>query len=400
MLLQVVGLDTLLSSLANDHPRIAQKITKLLIPSYFPSKLSPKEACARCIALIKRSPTGGARFCEFALSEGSSPRSIVELVKYSINLALSQTGLNSDQIDGLIIASVNLIKSLSDERSSLAALREFFANAKLRLVLQIAVSDGSRAALLSIAPVVLPDDLSVLHEECMDIVVNTARISKQEEYHETVLEAHKLIVLGDWSDELFEALTNTLQSKASDFAEIYGVEPPPCPVASSRRKKGKSLKKIPRDKGSSKSEVSNEELAVAAGAAWQINEIVKAEDLRDAFLQSSYSEIVFSSLKVISQVYVEQCLYLDSLDLAPVLAYLSLATCNDLPDVNQTGSCFEVSSKFSLHLDLTVSTKFLITSNQLLEYHCELVIKFANCTWVDSFPTVTHQSYFPLPFYC
>lgn len=353
--MQVVGLGTLLSSLANDHPRIAQKITKLLIPSYFPSKLSPKEACARCIALIKRSPTAGARFCEFALSEGSSPRSIVELVKYSITLALSQTGLNSDQIDGLIIASVNLIKSLSNERSSLAALREFLANGKLRLVLQVAVSERARAALLGIVPVVLPDELSVLHEECMDIVVNAARISKQEEYQETVLEAHKLIVLGGWYDELFEALTNTLQSKASDFAEIYGVEPPPCPVASSRRKKGKSLKKIPvRDnvvgKGSSKSKISNEELAVAAGAAWQVNEIVKTKDLRDAFLQSSYSEIVFSSLKIISQVYIEQCLYLDSLDLAPVLAYLSLATCNDLPDVNQTGSCFEVSSKFSTAL--------------------------------------------------
>jgi condensin-2 complex subunit G2 len=367
--LQVVGLGTLLSSLANDHPRIAQKITKLLIPSYFPSKLNPKEACARCIALIKRSPTAGARFCEFAMSEGSSPRSIVELVKFSITLALSRTGLNSDQIDGLVIASVNLIKSLSEERSGLATLREFFANAKLRLVLQTVVSEGARAAILSIVPVILPDDLSVLHEECMDIVVNATRISKQEECQEAALAAHKLIFLSGWSDELFEALTNILQSKASDFAEFYGLEPPPCPVASSRRKKGKSLKKTPaRDhvvgKGSSKSKASNEELAVAAGAAWQINEIMKAEDLRDAFLQSSYSEIAFSALKVISQVYVEQCLYLDSLDLAPVLAYLSLATYNTLPDVD-TGSCSEVSStsKFPPHLDLTVCTEILINHN-------------------------------------
>ena len=366
--MQIVGLGTLLSSLANDHPRIAQKITKLLIPSYFPSKLNPKEACARCIALIKRSPTAGARFCEFAMSEGSSPRSIVELVKFSITLALSRTGLNSDQIDGLVIASVNLIKSLSEQRSGLATLREFFANAKLRLVLQTVVSEGARAAILSVAPVILPDDLSVLHEECMDIVVNATRISKQEEYQEATLAAHKLIFLSGWSDELFEALTNILHSKASDFAEIYGLGSPPCPVASSRRKKGKLLKKAPArhhvvGKGSSKSKVSNEELAVAAGAAWQINEIVKAENLRDAFLQSSYSEIVLSSLKVISQVYVEQCLYLDSLDLAPVLAYLSLATYNTLPNVD-TGSCSEVSStsKFPPHLDLTVCTEILITS--------------------------------------
>jgi condensin-2 complex subunit G2 len=138
--------------------------------------------------------------------------------------------------------------------------------------------------------------------------MNATRISKQEECQEAALAAHKLIFLSGWSDELFEALTNILQSKASDFAGIYGLEPPPCPVASSRRKKRKSLKKTPaRDhvvgKGSSKSKASNEELAVAAGAAWQINEIVKAEDLRDAFLQSSYSEIAFSSLKVISQVH-------------------------------------------------------------------------------------------------
>lgn len=364
-LLQVVGLGTLLSSLANDHPRIAQKITKLLIPSYFPSKLSPKEACARCIALIKRSPAAGVRFCEFALSEGSSPKSIVELVKFSITLALSRTGLDSDQIDGLIMASANLIKSLSEEHSNLSTLREFL-NAKLRLVLKTVVSEGARAALLSIAPVVLPDNLSVLHEECMDIVVNAARISKQEECQESALAAHKLIVLSGCSDELFEALTNILQSKASEFAEIYGLEPPPCPVTSSRRKKGKSAKKTQaRDyvlgKGSSKSKLSNEELAVAAGAAWQINEIVKAEELRDSFLQSSYSEIAFSSLKVISQVFVEQCLHLDSLDLAPVLAYLSLATYNALPDVDP-GSCSEVrsTSKFPPHLDLTVCTKILI----------------------------------------
>ncbi|XP_062211812.1 uncharacterized protein LOC133912875 [Phragmites australis] len=365
---KVVGLGTLLSSLANDHSRVAQKITKLLIPSYFPSKLTPKEACARCIALIKRSPTAGARFCEFALSEGSSPRSIVELIKFSITLALSRTGLNSEQIDGLIIASVNLIKSLSDERSSLTALREFFANAKLRLVLKTVVSDGARAAILCITPVILPDDLYVLHEECMDIVMNAPRISKQEECQEAVLAAHKLIVLSGWSDELFEALTNILQYKASDFAEIYGLEPPLCPVASSRRKKGKSLKKTPAPdhvgKGSSKSKISDEELAVAAGAAWQINEILKAEEMRDDFLQSSYSEIAFSSLKIISHVYIEQCPYLDSLDLTPVLAYLSLATYSTLPNVDQTGISCSESSTASQSLD-----RLLNSFDKLLNGH-------------------------------
>ncbi|GFZ18822.1 ARM repeat superfamily protein [Actinidia rufa] len=83
---KVVRLDLLLSTLANDQPLIAQKITKLLMPSYFPSKVTVEEACNRCVTLIKRSPMAGARFCEFALSEGASYQSLVELVKVFISL--------------------------------------------------------------------------------------------------------------------------------------------------------------------------------------------------------------------------------------------------------------------------------------------------------------------------
>uniref|UniRef100_A0ACD5WA65 Uncharacterized protein n=1 Tax=Avena sativa TaxID=4498 RepID=A0ACD5WA65_AVESA len=339
---KVVGLGTLLSSLADDHPRVAQRITRLLIPSYFPSKLSLKEeASARCIALIRRSPAAGARFCEFALSEGSSPRSLVELIKIAVTQALSPSELNSEQTDGLIIASAKLIKSLSDEGSSLGALRENFANVKLKLLFKTAVSDSAQAALLSMLPVVSPDDLRVLHSECMDIVVNAAVTSKQEEYHEALLAAHKLVHLSGCSDEMFEALTNILQSKASYFSGIYGLDPPLCPVASAKRKKGKSLKKTPArsdgvagNKSSTSVILNNKELAAVGGAAWQINEILKAEEMRVPFLQS-YAEIAFSSLKVISQVYIEQCLEFESLDLTPVLAYSSLATYSALQDVDQ-----------------------------------------------------------------
>ena len=348
---QVVGLGTLLSSLADDHPRVAQKITKLLIPSYFPSKKSlRKEACGRCIMLIKRSPAAGARFCEYALSEGSSPQSLVMFIENAVDLALSPSGFNSEQTDGLIIASANVIKSLSDEVSSLVALREYFANAKVKLLFKTAVSDSAQAALLSMVPVVSPDDLRVLHVECMDIVINAAVTSKQEECHEALLAAHKLVHLSGCSDEMFEALTNILQSKASCFSEIYGLEPPLCPVASSKRKKRKSLKKTPArstdvagNKSSTSVILNNEELAAVGGAAWQINEILKAEEMRAAFLQS-YGEIAFSSLKVISQVYIEHCLHFESLDLTPVLAYSSLATYSALQDVDQIDiGCSEVS---------------------------------------------------------
>ncbi|KAE8796203.1 Condensin-2 complex subunit G2 [Hordeum vulgare] len=345
---KVVGLGTLLSSLADDHPRVAKKITKLLIPSYFPSKLPLKEACARCIALIKRSPAAGARFCEFALSEGSSPRSLVEFIKVSIILALSPSGLKSEQTDGLVIASAKLIKSLSDEGSSLVALRECFANAKLKLLFKTAVSDGAQAALLSMVPLVSPDDLCVLHIECMNIIVNAAVTSKQEECQETLLAAHKLVYMSGRSAEMFEELINILQSKASYFSGMYGLEPPSCPVASTKRKKGKLLKKTPArsddmvgNRSSTSVILSNEELAAVGGAAWQLNEILKAEEMRAAFLQS-YAQIAFSSLKVISQVYIEQCLRFKSLDLTPVSTYLSLATHSALQDVDQTDmSCSE-----------------------------------------------------------
>ncbi|CAM0904457.1 unnamed protein product [Alopecurus aequalis] len=191
---KVVGLGTLLSSLADDHPRVAQKITKLLIPSYFPSKLSLEEACVRCITLIKRSPAAGARFCEFALSEGSSPRSLVKFIKRAITVASSSSGLNSEQTDGLIIASAKVIKSLSDQGSSLVALSEYFAKAKLKLLFKTAFSDSAQAALLSMVTVVSPDDLRVLHAECMDIIVKAAVTSKQEECHEALLAAHKLVI--------------------------------------------------------------------------------------------------------------------------------------------------------------------------------------------------------------
>uniref|UniRef100_A0A0D3FLA8 Uncharacterized protein n=1 Tax=Oryza barthii TaxID=65489 RepID=A0A0D3FLA8_9ORYZ len=349
---KVVGLGTLLSSLSNDHPRVAQKITKLLIPSYFPTKLPLKEACARCIALIKRSPTAGARFCEFALSEGSPPRSLVELIKVSITLALAPTGMNSEQTDGLVIASANLIKSLSEERSSLASLREFFANAKLKLLFKTEISEGARSALLSMAPVVSPDDLSALHDECMNVVMNAAGVSTQQGCQEAVLAAHKLVFSSGWSDEMFEALTNILQSKVSCFAEIYDIEPPICPVATSKRKKGKSLKKTPAKSGHDIGNgSSSEDFDIVAGASWQINDILKDEEKRVAFLQSSYSDVAFSSLKVICQVYIEQCLQFDSLNATPLLAYLSLATHSALQDIDQTDISTSESTTINHSLD-------------------------------------------------
>lgn len=91
-LFQVTRLDLLLPSLATDHSSIATRLTRLLLPSYFPSKIPVPDACLRCLALVKKSPEAGARFCEFALAEGASPSSLLELIKVFCNAIMASAG--------------------------------------------------------------------------------------------------------------------------------------------------------------------------------------------------------------------------------------------------------------------------------------------------------------------
>ncbi|KAG8384462.1 hypothetical protein BUALT_Bualt04G0120300 [Buddleja alternifolia] len=100
---KVVHLDLMFSTLANDLLLIARKITKLFIPSYFPSKVTEEEAFKSCITLINRSPTVGARFFEFAATERASLRSIMKLFKVIIGLTLSSVMLDEEQIKGLLL---------------------------------------------------------------------------------------------------------------------------------------------------------------------------------------------------------------------------------------------------------------------------------------------------------
>ncbi|KAI3777161.1 hypothetical protein L1987_46957 [Smallanthus sonchifolius] len=127
----VVHLDVLLSTLANDQPLVAQKITKLLLPSYFPTNVTSEEACNRCVTLIKRSPLAGARFCEFCLSEGASPQSLNLLFKILINLVLSPANISSDQIDGILMAAANICNNLATKPKYKTALKKVLTSKKL-----------------------------------------------------------------------------------------------------------------------------------------------------------------------------------------------------------------------------------------------------------------------------
>lgn len=339
----MVGLDALLSSLANDQPRIAQKITRLLIPSYFPSKMSLKEACGRCIALIKRSPTAGARFCEFALSEGSSSKSLMELLRVSFSLALSSNDLNCDQIDGLFVASANICCSLSSDPSNKTALRELFPSSKLKCLYTAAASQRVQTAILTIASVVSADDLAGLRDLCISSIINCKKLASNVEMQSLVRAAHKFMLSYSWFDELFGVLTSTLQNIASGFLNKFELESPKQVMQSLKKKKVKMPMKTPTRPGYSNGKRASsgmsktiEDLCDAAAAAWQIKDLLTTADARNAVLKSPNLEITFSALWIISQVTIEQCSQWELFDASAVMAYADLAMHMSLQNAGTT----------------------------------------------------------------
>ncbi|KAK1322900.1 hypothetical protein QJS10_CPA02g00288 [Acorus calamus] len=323
---KVVGLDALLSSLANDHEFVAQKITRLLITSYFPSKVSAKEACSRCIALMKRSPAAGARFCKFAFSEGSPSKSLLELAKVFIGLALSAEDVNPNEVDGLYIGFSNICCSLSSEKSCKTALRELFSGGKLKQLLTAANTGEAKTSVIRIASLVAPDDLAGIKRQCMDLIINCSGLSKNTEKQAEVQATHKLMFSCGWFEDLFEVLTNLLQNVASEINSRTSM-PKQC-VSSSKRKKSEVLRKNSmKVYHESRKRLSNEEsYAVAAGAAWQVKDLLSSVDLRTALLNYPIIDLAFSALRVISQVGIENCMHWESLDSSPVMAFMSLAT--------------------------------------------------------------------------
>nr|KYP52391.1 Condensin-2 complex subunit G2 [Cajanus cajan] len=155
---KVVELDLLLSALASDQPPVAQKITKLLLPSYFPSKIPIEEACNRCITLVKRAPMAGARFCQFAILEGAAKSHLMELVKVFLSLILSPDKLDANQIEGFLVATSYVCENLACEPCYINALRELLDGEKVRGLLTVASKGQAQSSLFNIVSTVCPDD--------------------------------------------------------------------------------------------------------------------------------------------------------------------------------------------------------------------------------------------------
>ncbi|KAL5821859.1 hypothetical protein ACOSQ3_023741 [Xanthoceras sorbifolium] len=325
---KVAGLDVLLSTLANDHSQVAQKITRLLMPSYFPSRMNIEEACNRCVSLMKRSPMAGARFCEFVLSEGASLKSLMELVRVFISLVLSNDKLDTDQIEGFLVGVANLCNSLASEPCYMNALKELFPCSKVKCLFAAASTGRGQSSIFDIVSIISPNNVVGLLEDCMGLVSNCGGISEDLERQAEVRSAHKLFLSCNAFNVMFDALTKLLQKVAYRCHVKFDTEIPKQSASSTKRKKSKSSVKVSakwKHVSGRKSSSFEEDYSMAVGVAWQMKDLLLSEDSRKAVLGSESLELSFLALKVISEVSIVQCVNCDYMDVYPVLTYTALA---------------------------------------------------------------------------
>ncbi|KAL3813686.1 hypothetical protein ACJIZ3_014954 [Penstemon smallii] len=354
---KVVRLDVLFSTLANDQPFIAKKLTKLLVPSYFPSKVTEEEACKRCLALIKRSPVAGARFCEFAASEGVSLRSLLKLFKVLIGLTLSSAKLDEEQIEGLLLAASHLCNDLVKNASFQMALKEELSGGKLKTLFAVASTARAQSSICNIISTMSLDGADDLFEECMGLITKCSGLSVNIEKQAELRSAHKMILSCGWFEDMLEALVGFLQKAACECNEKFGIELGKQDVQSAKRRKTKSsIKSSSRSRSgrkSSNTEKSSffEDYAIAAGVAWQIKDLLLSETTRNTLLGSGILERAYFALKVISEASILHSLEYDYFDLSPISAYTTLALHMSLHNMKLDGGKTSVQAPIS---DLTI----------------------------------------------
>ncbi|XP_027077616.1 uncharacterized protein [Coffea arabica] len=370
---KVVQLELLLSSLANDHPLVAQKITKLLIPSYFPSQVTQEEACNRFIALIRRCPVAGARFCEFCVSEGASLQSLKELFGVLIRLTLSSDRLDAQHMDGLLTAASHLCDNLVNDPSTKAAMKEEVNDEKLKRIFAAAPTTHAKSCVCKIVTAISPDAVDGLFKDCLGLIMNCSAICSDMNRQVELRSAHKMVLSCDWFDLMFDAMTKHLQKTAHDCHVGFGIEQTKFIDASAKRRKTKSTSRASSKLGDEKKRSSKfvksrfyEDYAIATGIAWQIKELLLSENMRTAILTSRNLEAAFDALKVISEVSILQCLQCDTMSASPVLAYATLTLHMSLQHVSTIGNTHS-SSREGECLDSSDSPLESISRNTVLD---------------------------------
>ncbi|KAH9314616.1 hypothetical protein KI387_023243 [Taxus chinensis] len=336
---KVVNLDSILASLATDQCSIAQRLTRLLLSSYFPLKVSVHEACSRFIALVKRSPSAAARFCEYAPSEGVPPKSLIELVKVLISLFMQPDDIDTQGREGILLAVMKLSSSLASNQSCKIALHELFSADNFKCMLSSASSASEFAGILHIASIIPPKDISEFVKHCGQLVMDYNAVLQDERKQEEVRAAHKLILAWGGFDDLMETLTKLLQNAlciAGSGNLTSGIN------RSKQNRRPKSQRKtkwpikmsmkLSAMKGKGQSEKSGKgsiegSITIAAAAAWHVENLLAEEGTRKALLASSNLGALSSALKIIVQmIFQEHSNFPDCLLVPPIRAYISLIT--------------------------------------------------------------------------
>ncbi|CAI9111280.1 OLC1v1011465C1 [Oldenlandia corymbosa var. corymbosa] len=326
---KVVRLDLLLSTLANDHQLLGQKITKLLIPSYFPSRVTQEEACNRCIALIKRSPVAGARFCEFLASQGASSGSRMELFGAIISLTLSQDKGDAHYISSLLSAVSHVCENLVNDESQRNFMKEVLSGEKLQQLFAVATSSHAKSCVCKIVTAISPDTVDGLFKECLGLIMNCANIREDMDRQIEVRSAHKMVSSCGWFEGMFDAMVKHLQKTVHLYHERVVSETD----RSTKRRKTKSTSRVSSksdDNMGKKSPINSgnkieKDLAVSAGIAWQLKELLSSENARNSLLASRNLKAAFSAVKALSEASILECLQSDTMCASPVSAYAALS---------------------------------------------------------------------------
>ncbi|KAL0343498.1 UNVERIFIED_CONTAM: hypothetical protein Sangu_1237200 [Sesamum angustifolium] len=353
---KVVSIDILVSTLANDQPLVARKITKLLMPSYFPSKVMEEEACKRMITLIKRSPTAGARFCEFAALEGASLRPLMKLFKVLNDLIMSSVKLDEEIVEGLLVAASHLCTNLAKDASFELALREELSAEKLKTFFTVASTSRAQSSICNIISTMSLDAVGDLFEDCMGLINRFCGLSDIIERQAEIRSAHKMILSCGWFDDMFGVLVGCLQKAACGCHAKFGIELGKQNVGSAKRRTKSSIKVSSKSKHCDGQRSSNtdinrfsEDYASAVGVSWQIKDLLLHENSRKAMLGSRHLESAYSALKVISEASVLYCLQYDYLNTWSVSAYTTLTLHMSLHNIKTDALISDMTLDHLLH---------------------------------------------------
>eukprot|EP00250_Pteridium_aquilinum_P012315 c20650_g1_i1 orf=127-2499(-) len=375
--LKVASLESLLSALESDKPPVQRRLTRLLIPSYFPSKTPLAEACNRCVALIKRAPQAGMRFCEWAMAEGVSPNSLLELVRVFVTLLSSSDGLEAEGQEGIFAALNQLCHSLANQKELKVLLGELLTRQTLKALLSNAVTPKSRTSIVQLVSVINPTDVPELFEYCSQIVTNFSTDALSSINSNEARSVHSLMLAWGGFDDLIQTLAKLLTHNSVGAEGVRKL----CNTGRSV-KKNKSESKSPWTKSMKKScstaegkkgaEVSGqmqclEKLRSALGAAWHVENLVEVEETRQAILAHESLPALVSGLRNTVYCVLHSSLEIpvsDFLKASPIRAYATLTVHMTLGEHNVK----RTSSSTTKNSELNRNDSILRVCKELIEW--------------------------------